>query len=73
MTPEAYLKAGDVWYDNKLNVKRAIYIGDTLYTLSDTQIRAHRLEDLTEVKTLQLPAPPATDYPQVEPLLEVDR
>jgi len=73
LTPEAYLKAGDVWYDNNLNIKRALYIGDNLYTLSTAQVRVHRLEDLTEVKTVQLPAPPPTDYPQVEPLLEVDR
>jgi len=73
LTPEAYLKAGDVWYGSNLNIKRAIYIGDILYTLSDAQVRAHRLEDLAEVGALQLPAPQPTDYPKVEPLLEIDR
>lgn len=73
LTPEAYLKAGDVWYDNNLNIRRALYIGDILYTLSDAQVRAHRLADLTEVKTLQLPAPQPNNYLQVEPPVVVDR
>lgn len=35
-------------------IKRALYIGDTLYTLSDKYIGAHRLGDLSEIKKLQL-------------------
>lgn len=38
-------------------VERALYIGDTLYALSQRRITAHDLAGLTEVGSLELPAP----------------
>ncbi len=35
-------------------IKRALYIGDNLYTLSDKYLGVHKLNDLTEIKKLQL-------------------
>ena len=36
-------------------VKRALYIENVLYTLSDKKIKMNSLEDLTEIKEIQLP------------------
>jgi len=47
-------KAGDVWYDSDKNVERALYIDDTLYTLSPDLIKAHNLSDLQEIAALSL-------------------
>jgi uncharacterized secreted protein with C-terminal beta-propeller domain len=45
----------DVW-DSSLWVKRALYIEDTLYTISDKKIRMNRLDDdLTFLKDIELP------------------
>lgn len=55
LSSEDYLKAGDVWYDNSKNINRALYIGDTLYTLSPAMIKANYISDLSEIDTLILP------------------
>lgn len=54
LTPEDYLKAGSYYHDSEKFVKRIIYISDTLYTLSPSQIRAHGMSDLEERGTLFL-------------------
>ncbi|PKM76231.1 MAG: hypothetical protein CVU90_13370 [Firmicutes bacterium HGW-Firmicutes-15] len=54
LSPEDYTKAGDSWFDTDKNVERALYIGDTLYTLSPEMIKAHNLSGLWEIKTLSL-------------------
>jgi uncharacterized secreted protein with C-terminal beta-propeller domain len=51
---EDYTKAGYEWYDTDKNVDRVLYIGDTLYTLSNDMIKAHDLSGLWEIKTLYL-------------------
>lgn len=43
---------GYCYYDN--NVLRSLYIGDTLYTYSNTYLKANNLSDLKEVKNLEL-------------------
>ena len=55
LSNEDYLKAGNAWYDTDKNVDRALYIGDTLYTLSSAMIKANNISDLAEIKTLMLP------------------
>jgi len=45
-------KAGDYWYGDD-NVDRIIRIGETVYTVSRTAIKASELEDLTEVNKVE--------------------
>lgn len=40
--------------DYRTNIDRAIYIGDTLYTLADYEIKSYDLENLEELQTLEL-------------------
>ncbi len=54
LTAEDYKKAGTYWPGSDKNVERIIYIGDTLYTLSQTKIKAHQLPDLKETGSLQI-------------------
>ncbi len=39
--------------DYRTNIDRAIYIGDTLYTLADYEIKSYNLENLEELQTLE--------------------
>ncbi|MGI6685195.1 MAG: beta-propeller domain-containing protein [Bacillota bacterium] len=52
---EDQLKAGLHWYPNTKNIERIIYIGDVLYTLSPGMIKAHNLNNLTEIMSLDIP------------------
>lgn len=47
LTNEDYEKAGMYWYDSDKNIRRIIYIGDYLYTLSDSQVQSHDNEDVS--------------------------
>ncbi len=49
---ESFLKSGYYYYDSGDSVKRSLYIGDVLYTISDTKILANDLSDLGLVKEL---------------------
>lgn len=40
--------------DYRTNIDRAIYIGNTLYTLSSTEIKAYSLETFEHIKTLEI-------------------
>ncbi len=55
LAEDDYLKAGDHWYNSDFNVERILYIGDTLYTLSNNMIKANALSDLKETGSLRLP------------------
>jgi uncharacterized secreted protein with C-terminal beta-propeller domain len=46
---------GSIYWDSTYEVKRALYIEDVLYTVSDKKIKMNSLEDLTEIKEIQLP------------------
>lgn len=46
ISDEEYQKAGQYWYDSTKNVKRILYIGDALYTVSDAQIRSNAINGL---------------------------
>lgn len=54
LSEEDYAKAGDYWYDSAKNIRRIIYIGDNLYTLSDGMIQAHNMVNLSLAGTLTL-------------------
>lgn len=53
--PEDYLKFGTYYYRDNNYVERAMYINDTLYTLSKGKIKANQISDLTEINTLTIP------------------
>jgi inhibitor of cysteine peptidase len=51
ITHEEY---GGVFWDSNYWVNRALYIENVLYTVSDKKIKMNSLEDLTEIKEIQL-------------------
>jgi uncharacterized secreted protein with C-terminal beta-propeller domain len=60
----AEVSSGDWWgygsYDT--TVKRSLYIGDVLYTLSDKYVKANKISDLTLVKNLELKKEAKEDF-----------
>jgi inhibitor of cysteine peptidase len=54
LSNDDYLKAGDYWGGNDKNIKRILYIGDVLYTISDSMIQAHHMKDLKHLGSLSL-------------------
>jgi len=48
------LKSGH-YFDSPYSVKRALYIGDVLYTISDKMIKMNNLENLGEINAVELP------------------
>lgn len=54
LTEEDYQKAGVSWYDSRRNIDRILYINDTLYTLSQEEIRANNLADLKKTGSLMI-------------------
>lgn len=55
LSDEDYLKAGNDWYESDKNVQRILYIGDTLYTLSNSVLKANGLRDLKEKGSVVIP------------------
>ncbi len=55
LTQEEVDKAGDYEYENTAEIRRILYIGDQLYTLSDREIRANALKDLRQTGSLTIP------------------
>lgn len=53
ISPEVELKSGYYW-DYRFQVQRALYIGDVLYTVSQKIIKANKLSDLSEIKSVDL-------------------
>ncbi len=53
--PEIFKKSGYYYYGSGDSVKRSLYIGDFLYTISDKFLKANKLSDLSEVKAIELP------------------
>ncbi len=47
LSDEDYEKAGNYWYESDKNVKRIIYIGDNIYTISNSAIHAHDIDDMS--------------------------
>jgi len=63
-TIEHSTSGGYAWYGSPYEVKRSLYIGDTLYTLSQKQIMANSLSRInTTITTIQLPGGGDVLYP----------
>lgn len=65
--PNVFEKLGFYWYGDEDSIKRIIYIGDTLYTISTGQIKATNRDSMQGVGNLDLklppePPPPVYDY-----------
>ncbi|WP_337101029.1 beta-propeller domain-containing protein [Paenibacillus sp. YIM B09110] len=65
LSDEDLLKSGQYGFDYSKAVKRILYAGDTLYTLSDSMLKANNLDSLKERGSLTYPksAYPDTAYP----------
>ncbi len=55
MTAEDYLKAGNYFYNGERMVRRILYISDILYTLSDTVLRANRIDSMEQAGQVMIP------------------
>jgi uncharacterized secreted protein with C-terminal beta-propeller domain len=65
-TVEHSTSGGYAWYGSPYEVKRSLYIGDTLYTLSQKQILANSLSRInTTIATIQLPGGGDVLYPDM--------
>jgi uncharacterized secreted protein with C-terminal beta-propeller domain len=64
---EQYIKAGSYYSRTDNHVERAMYINDTLYTLSRNKIKANKLEDLSEISTLSISQPTTSPVPTPYP------
>jgi uncharacterized secreted protein with C-terminal beta-propeller domain len=65
-TVEHSTSGGYAWYGSPNEVKRSLYIGDTLYTLSQKQILANSLSRInTTIATIQLPMGGDVLYPEM--------
>lgn len=51
---EDYDKSGMYWYDNAKSVQRIIYIGDTLYTISQERIKANNIYNMKEIGSIKI-------------------
>ena len=47
------LKSG-YYFDSSASIKRSLYIGDVLYTVSDRTVKMNQLTDLSELNTIEL-------------------
>ncbi len=51
---EIYLKSGE-YIDQRFEIRRSLYIDDSLYTISDAKIKANNIWDLSETAKIDLP------------------
>ncbi|HUT39180.1 MAG TPA: beta-propeller domain-containing protein [Methanoregula sp.] len=66
-TVEHGTMGGYSWYGSPNEVKRSLYIGDTLYTLSQKKILANSLSQInTTIATIQLPGGGDVLYPDMK-------
>jgi uncharacterized secreted protein with C-terminal beta-propeller domain len=65
-TVEHSTSGGYAWYGSPYEVKRSLYIGDTLYTLSQKQILANSISRInTTIATIKLPGGGDVLYPEM--------
>jgi inhibitor of cysteine peptidase len=55
LSEEDLLKSGSYWYGSDKNVERVLYIGNTLYTVSNGMVKANELTTLKPTGSLLLP------------------
>lgn len=55
LSEEDYLKSGDTWnYESNKNVQRILYINDVLYTISDSKLMAHKINNMSKLGEIQI-------------------
>lgn len=69
LADEDLLKSGQYGYDYSKAVRRILYSGDTLYTLSASQLKASDMNTLAERGKLVYPELPAGDNYSVQPIM----
>ena len=47
LSSEDYEKTGSYWYESDKNVKRILYIGGSIYTISNSAIHVHEMDDMS--------------------------
>ncbi|MCX6771916.1 MAG: beta-propeller domain-containing protein [Candidatus Micrarchaeota archaeon] len=52
--PEGFAKSGEYYWGSGTSVKRALYMDGTLYTVSDTYVKANNLSTLGAISSLQI-------------------
>lgn len=57
------------WYGSPSAVRRALYMDDTLYTVSGKYIKANDLADMEEIATVKLPYAEDQPYPYPVPMM----
>lgn len=62
LSQDDLLKSGQYGFDYGKSVRRILYAGDTLYTLSERMLKANELGSLGERGSLTYPAPPEQKY-----------
>lgn len=50
---EDILKSGSYWYDWESSIQRSLYIEDVLYTISEDMVKMNRLDDLSEINSVE--------------------
>jgi inhibitor of cysteine peptidase len=66
-TVEHSTSGGYAWYSSPYDVKRSLYIGDTLYTISQKQILANSLSQINRtIATIKLPNGGDVLYPDMK-------
>ncbi|GAB2697916.1 beta-propeller domain-containing protein [Paenibacillus thermoaerophilus] len=71
LTNDDLAKSGQYGYDYDKSVRRILYAGHTLYTLSEAMLKANDLDSLAELGSLTYPALPKPKpqvYPKGEPM-----
>lgn len=61
--PEVYNKSGYYFYSNS-EIDRSLYIGNALYTFSDTNVQAHDLDSFDELVDIELKQEADEHYPE---------
>ena len=59
---------GEDWWSRTHSVRRALYIDDSLYTMSNQLLRVHSLQDFDEQSTIELPARTRNDFGRPMPI-----
>jgi inhibitor of cysteine peptidase len=60
---DTFKKAGDYWYSGTHDIHRVVRIGESLYTISNGAVHAHKLPNLGTLGTVELPGDDTTRYP----------
>jgi len=54
LTADEYKKAGNYYYDTSSEIRRLLYIGDSLYAFSDRQLSAHNIANVKYINSVKM-------------------